>query len=504
MSGITLTRLCALLTAVLLAGCNATYDFSLDLGQNGGEDADEGKARSLTLLESSDRPLEVPAVRLPEYRQVTLDNGLQLVLMERHDVPLIGFDVVIRGGSIADPDGAAGTGSLLAEWLQKGAGKRNAQQFAAAVEGVGGAFSAGGSLESLRVSGEFVARDSALMIELLSDTLMRPVLDTQEFEKLRTRRVELLRAARDSDPRALIGTYGSAWLFKDHPYGRAVDGSEASLGQVSPESARRYFLDHVGADRTIVAVAGDFDSEAMEKALTAALGGWRRAAAPAPTVAAAAPVTGRRVLLVDKPGATQTYFWIGNVGVARDFDERAALNLANTVFGGRFTSMLNTELRIKSGLSYGARSRLSRPTQPGSAAIVSFTRTDATGEAIDLALATLERFRSDGLDDETLRSAKTYTLGQFPLGFETSRQLAGQMASLRFYGLDDDYVNDYPGELVAADQAGVRRTISAVYPSLDNLVFVLIGDAEALGDTPSRYGPVTRVSINAADYLPES
>ena len=188
MSGARVTLLAALLATLQLAGCNATYDFSLDFGQ------DEDKAPSFTLLESSDKPLEVPAVRLPAYRQVTLDNGLQLVLMERHDVPLVGFDVVVRGGSIADPDGADGTGSLLAEWLQKGAGKRDARQFAAAVEGVGGAFSAGGGLESLRISGEFVARDTALMIELLSDTLMRPLLETEEFEKLRTRQVELLRS----------------------------------------------------------------------------------------------------------------------------------------------------------------------------------------------------------------------------------------------------------------------------------------------------------------------
>ena len=92
----------------------------------------------------------------------------------------------------------------------------------------------------------------------------------------------------------------------------------------------------------------------------------------------AEPETGRRVLLIDKPGATQTYFWIGNVGVARNFEQRAELDIANTLFGGRFTSLLVDEMRTKAGLTYNVRSSLSRPAQPGSFAIVSFTKTDTT------------------------------------------------------------------------------------------------------------------------------
>ena len=113
-----------------------------------------------------------------------------------------------------------------------------------------------------------------------------------------------------------------------------------------------------------------------------------------------------RVLLIDKPGATQTYFWLGNTGVARDFERRAALDIANTLFGGRFTSMLNTELRVNSGLTYGASSRLLRPSKPGSVAISSFTPTETTVEAIDMALGVLDRLHRDGVDEEMLGLAR--------------------------------------------------------------------------------------------------
>jgi predicted Zn-dependent peptidase len=229
--------------------------------------------------------------------------------------------------------------------------------------------------------------------------------------------------------------------------------------------------------------------------LTAAFGDWRPAAAPLPDVPRAAPQSGRRVLLIDKPGATQTYFWLGNVGVARDYENRAALDIANTVFGGRYTSMLNTELRMKSGLTYGAQSQLSKASRPGSLAIVSYTPTETTFEALDMALGVLGRLHETGVDEEALASARNYILGQFPTALETAAQLGRQLAALAAFGLDVGYINDYGQALMAADKAAVAAVIGAVYPSPDDLVFVLLGDAETIRERASGYGLLIEMSI---------
>ena len=221
-----------------------------------------------------------------------------------------------------------------------------------------------------------------------------------------------------------------------------------------------------------------------------------------PEVPAVAAQTGRRVLLIDKPGATQTYFWIANIGVARDFELRAALNLANTVFGGRFTSMLNTELRIKSGLTYGARSQLLRPAKPGSIGIVSYTRTDATVEAIDMALGVLDRLRDDGIDADMIDSAQNYILGQFPTALETAEQVGAQLAALEAYGLDASFINNYGADIMAADVDTIAAVIEDVYPASDDLVFVLLGDAELIREAAAGYGPVTEMSISEPRFRP--
>jgi predicted Zn-dependent peptidase len=249
-------------------------------------------------------------------------------------------------------------------------------------------------------------------------------------------------------------------------------------------------------------IAGDFDSAAVANRLRALFEDWRPAGEPLPQIEAAVPESGRRVLLVDKPGASQTYFWIGNVGVSRSFGQRAELDIANTLFGGRYTSLLMSELRTKSGLTYDARSSLLRPTLAGSVAIVSYTRTEATIEAVDLAIALLAQMRDEGFSDALIRSAKNYILGQFPLRLETSAQLARQLATLEAYGLGAGYINDYGDAIAGADSEAIQSVITSVYPDTDDLVFVILGDADTIRDDVAHYGPVTEMTITEPRFSP--
>jgi predicted Zn-dependent peptidase len=208
------------------------------------------------------------------------------------------------------------------------------------------------------------------------------------------------------------------------------------------------------------------------------------------------------VLLVDKPGATQTYFWLGNVGASRIDPARTQQAVVNTIFGGRFTSMLNTELRIKSGLTYGASASFDRGTQAGAFNITSYTQTDTTVPAIDLALATLDRLHENGVDAQALDSSKSYLLGQFPPTLETNGQLAGRLADLLFYGLGPEDVDQFTTRVQAVDAAGVRGTIDSAFPTSGNLAMVLIGDAAKIRASAARYGPVTEMKITDPRFTP--
>lgn len=441
-------------------------------------------------------------VTLPAADRVVLENGTVLILNENHDVPMIGLEAVVRGGAAADPADKYGLASLLAGLLEKGAGDRSSAEFAEAAASVGGEVRASARLETLSVSADFLSKDAALMVALVSDMLRRPALDAGEFTKLRDRSINLIKAAKGSDPGNLMSDYANAFLFGEHPYGNPVDGSESSLANVKHDDLVAYYTDMMGGDRLIISVSGDFEADAMRDALTEAFGDWRAGAGILPELVAAAPVAGSRVYLIDKPGATQTYFRLGNIGVSRGFARRAELDLANTVFGGRFTSMLVTELRTKSGLSYSASSRLARYAQPGSVFISSFTETGTTVEALDVALGTLGQLRDVGLDEAMAESARNYVMGQFPPRLETAAQLAGLFAMLEVTGLGTSYIDGYGASLSAATPESIAEVIAEVYPSADNLVFVILGDAEIIREQVAQYGPVTEISISEPRFHP--
>ena len=434
-------------------------------------------------------------IKLPEYERVVLENGAVLLLSEKHEVPLIGLRAEVRGGSVADPDGKAGLAGLLASVMQKGAGDRDATEFASASANVGGRLSVGADSDSTAVSAEFLSRDAELMIELVSDVLQRPTLAADEFAKEQERTIGLIKAAKDGDPNDLMSYYAYAFIYGDHPYGKPTIGSESSLTAIELDDLVKYYEDHFGGDRLIISVVGDFDAAAMKARLTAEFGGWAPAAAVLPDVPAPAKAAGRRVLLIDKPGATQSYFWFGNVGVALDYPRRAELNLANTVFGARFTSMLITELRVNAGLTYSARSVIDQRSQPGPVTIRSFTETSTTVETIDLAVSVLRRLQDKGLDDDMMSSARNYIMGQYPPRLETASALANMLAFLEINGLDRSYVDEYGSELQAAAAESVALAISDVYPVPDDLVFVIIGDADAIRDAVAKYGEITEMSI---------
>lgn len=449
----------------------------------------------ITWLPTASTYAAQPAVRTPQFERVQLPNGAVLLLMERRDVPLISFDARVLGGARLDAKDRLGTADLLAGLLEKGADERDALAFAQTIASVGGDLSASASTEAVSVSGSFLSRDRKLMVELLADMLQRPRFEEAELQTLRARRIEFIRAAKDSELSGLTPIYGAAALFGDHPYGNPVFGSEASLARITTADVRAFYENHVGADRLIIAVAGDFKSSEMKKLLSDAFGKWRKARSALPAVPAPSPITQRRVLLVDAPESVQSYFWMGNIAVSRADPRRAALDVVNTVFGGRFTSMLNSELRIRTGLSYGARSGFDRLEQPGHWEMSSFTRTETTIEAIDLALATLDKLHQGALDAEALDSSKQYVLGQFPLGLETGTQWASQLATIEQYRLGPRYVEEYTSALSGVQLEDTKSVINEVFPSNEEVLLVVIGKATTLRDALAKFGPITEMKL---------
>jgi predicted Zn-dependent peptidase len=349
------------------------------------------------------------------------------------------------------------------------------------------------------VSAEFVKKDIGKGLDLLADALLNPTFPQDEFSKMLKQRMDGLKASKDQ-AQAVIGTYFNAYLYGHHPYGRPITGDERSLAGLTRDDVQKFYQAYYSPGNIILAVAGDFSTAEMEKVLSDKFGAWPSRQAPAIAVADVAPVSGKKLLLVDKPDSTQTYYRIGNIGVTRTNPDRIYLEVVNTLFGGRFTSMLNSELRIKSGLTYGAGSFFDQRKRPGPFVINTFTRNATTSQAIDKTLEVLQHLHEKGVSEEELKSVKNYILGQFPPTIETSGQLANLMGELEYYGLDEREINDFTTKINAMTVADAQRVIKQYYP-LDNLVFVLIGKASEIGESMKKYSSkIDTLSISAPGF----
>lgn len=424
-------------------------------------------------------------LKLPPYKKLKLKNGLTVLLMEQHEIPIISFSFLVKTGSTADPAGKEGVASLTASLLRKGTKSRSSEQLSAELDFIGGQLSAGADYDYTSGRAEFLKKDLAKGLDLLSDALLNPTFPADEVTKLLKQSIDSAKSAKDQAG-AVIGDYFAAYLYGSHPYGRPTDGDQKSLSNITREDITKFYESYYTPSNTILAVAGDFNSAEMEKLLTDKFGGWADKKAPAVNLPAPATVSGKKLLLVDKPDSTQTYFEIGNVGVARTNPDRVYIGVINTLFGGRFTSMLNDALRVSSGLTYGARSSFDQRKAAGPFAISTYTRNATTEKAIDMALDILKRLHEKGITEEDLNSAKNYIKGQYPPRIETTDQQANLMAQLEFYGLDERDINEYYAKIDSMTLADAQRIIKQYFP-LENLVFVLVGKASEIESVAKKY-----------------
>src|ERR1700730_5470493 len=380
------------------------------------------------------------SLRMPPHEKFVLKNGLTVLLMEKRGVPLINVFALVKTGAAADPAGQEGLASITAGLLRKGTKSRSALQFSADFDYIGGSFGADAGADFTNIGAEFLTKDLARGLELFSDAVLHPTFPQNETDKILAQSLDGVKSAKD-EPQAVLGLYFEGYLYGAHPYGRLSDGDELSLKNIRRDAIAKFYEANYAPGNTILGIAGEFDAAEMRKTLEAAFGAWPGRIVENKTIAAIPPAKGKRLLLIDKPDATQTYFAIGNVGTAVNEPDRVAIRVVNTIFGGRFTSELNEALRVESGYTYGASSFFDSRRMPGPFGIFSFTKNETTTPAIDLALQVLQRLHKDGVSTEQLKSAKSYIKGQFPPNMETSRQLAQIIATHEFYGLGDDEIN---------------------------------------------------------------
>jgi predicted Zn-dependent peptidase len=419
-----------------------------------------------------------PRVALPPIVTRALPNGLKLLIVEQHELPLADFVLLVGSGSTTDPAGKTGVANLTSAMLREGTATRKSLEIADQIAFLGINLSPSSSWESSTLSLHTPTAQLDSALALFADVALHPSFPANEFERIRKSRLTDLIRLKDQGPAIANLAFPAIIYGSGHPYGAATLGTEASVKSLSVADLQNYYQANFKPNNSTLIIVGDVNPGQIEQKINAVLGGWQRGDVP-PLNYADPPKAGTTTIyLIDKPGAAQSSFRIGSVGVPRSTKDYFSLLVMNTILGGSFTSRLNQNLRETRGYTYGAGSRfdMRRAAGPFSAsAEIVAAKTDS---ALLEFMKELNGIRQAVPADELSR-AKRFLQLQLPGNFETTQDIAFQMIPVALYGLPLDYYNNYVQNIEAVTQADVAR-VAQQYINPGSLAVVIVGDRKSI------------------------
>ncbi len=437
------------------------------------------------------------AFTIPEYETYTMDNGLQVYLMKQSEIPMINISLVVKSGAIHDGN-AFGLANLTAEALQFGSTGLTKTEIENKLAILGANLSSDTSREITQLDISFLNKDEEVLLPLFTNIVLKPAFNQVEFDKFQKRLLAQLDQHRES-PQNIIADAFARFYFADHPYGNPPWGDSKSVSDITLSAVKAFYRKHYTPANSALIIVGDINPKAWKKKIRKLYSKWQGEKTTEKLIPLGTGPRESRVLLINKEDAIETTFMIGGKGISANHPDAVAVQVINTILGGRFTSWLNNELRVNSGLTYGARSHFNSYQYGGSFTISTFTKKSTTFDAIELTKKTYMRLWEKGIDEKTLNSAKTYVKGQFPPRYETSGQLSQLLAKMWALDLSDSFINDFEKNINSLDVAKANEIARKLFPD-DNLQYVLVGKASDIKEQAKRYGKVTEVDIDALHF----
>ena len=419
-----------------------------------------------------------PTLNPPRITTRELANGLRIVIVEQHELPLADVLLQVRTGGEADPAGKMGTAALVAAMLTEGAGTRSSLQIADQAAYLGVELRATSSWEQSTVSLHTPTAQLDSALALFGDVALRPTFPTADLERVRKVRLTALQQVRDRGPAIADRAFATAVFGEQHPYGRPLAGTEGSVTSISRDDVQKFYATYFHPNNATLLVVGDVRPDDVERRARELFGAWSRATIPVPATSTASTAKGTTVVLVDKPGAAQSSFRIGGIGAPRSTSDYFAIEVMSTVLGGSFSSRLMQNLRETHGYTYGASSGFGMRRSAGpfiASAEVVTAKTDSALMEFNKELRTIR----DTVPADELTRAKRYLQLGLPGSFETTGGIAGEFLPLLAYDIPLDFYATAVQRYGAVTQADVQR-VARQYIDPDKLTVVIVGDRKVI------------------------
>jgi len=429
-------------------------------------------------------PLQPRPISIPTPRETTLANGLSVVVVEDHRLPLVSYRLAFRVGGAFDPPELPGLTDLLAGLLPEGTATKTSKEIADEVARMGASISAGATSDYTIVAASALAQFNDPVLGLMADVILEPSFPENEVELAKQNTKESLRQQR-AQPSFLASEMVSRVMYGDHPYS-VVTPTPESIDRSSREEFVRFHRARLVPNNAVFIVVGDVSYDDILNRLQSLFSTWERgeevkANFPAPPVR-----TNRVAYLVDRPGSAQSNIVIANSGITRTNPDYFPFMLMHTVLGANASSRLFMNLREDKGYTYGAYSNLDARRTAGTFRATAEVRTPVTGGSLKEFFYELDRIRKEPVSEKEISDAKSYLTGVFPIRLETQEGLTDQLVQIKMLNLPDDYLQSYRDRVQAVTIADIQR-VAEKYVKPDEAAVVVVGDGALVFDQIKPY-----------------
>ncbi len=442
----------------------------------------------------------------PKAATKTLSNGLQVFVVTDHGEPAIATRLVIlSAGSIKDPAGMPGVAQMAANLLTQGTEKRSAKEIAEGIDFIGGTLNAMAGRDATAVTLDIVKKDLNVGMDLMSDVVLHPTFRAEELERQRQQLLSGLQV-QYSDPDYLATLVFARSVYGASPYGLPPEGTPATVQKFQPGDFVKFHDANYAPNQSLLGFAGDITPEEAFAVAEKYFGGWPKVDVPLTEPPPPGAATVQHIWLIDKPDAVQTQIRIGKIAIPRNEPDYLPLDVTNHILGGSYNSRLNTEVRIKKGLTYGASSSLNPHRYTGSLVVSTFTRTEATVEATKLVMGILTGMSQGEITQKELDFARDYLAGAYPIASETAEQVTDRVLTVAAFGLPEDYNQTYPTKIRATSLKDVQA-MARKYFTTGDLDLVLAGNIRGFRDQLQAAFPnaeFTEIPFDQVDVLAPS
>jgi predicted Zn-dependent peptidase len=438
--------------------------------------------------EAPPAPEPLKKLSFPDYSEMKLKNGLEVVVVEHHEQPVASLWLAFRAGSTLDPEGKSSLASFAGAQINKGTKTRDSKQIAEWIESVGGTVNVNTDEDDTVIAVSVLTEYLPTAYEYLADIVLNPIFPEDELEEERKRAITGIEFEK-SDPDAMADRHFHTLVYGNHPY--AIRPTTETVEAITRDDLVAFHQRNYVPNNALLFVVGDVAKKQVKKDVEKHFGSWKAGTPDQPNFVAPPERTAKNIALYHRPGSVQTNVRIGQIGLRPTDPDWPAVAVANRVLGGGSSARLFMNIREDKGWTYGAYSAWTKPLDLGYFRATANCRTEVTDSTVAEMLAEVRRIVDEPIAEDELSSAKSYLVGNFPTTIETPSQIAAQVGMVKLLGLDKSYLENYRrdvSKVTAADaQAAMKKHL---HP--DQLAIVLVGDAVEIQE---KLEPIASVAL---------